>query len=58
LRDSKGRFVKGHRFLPSRDSRTGKFVKKNPMDLESRYSMVSKEVDVFLKQLKEADIKI
>jgi hypothetical protein len=53
LRDSKGRFIKGHAAIPDRDSKTGKFIKKNSMDSEDKYSMVSQEVDKILKEHKE-----
>jgi hypothetical protein len=54
LRDSKGRFVKGHAALPGRDSVTGRFiVKKDSMGFEDKYSMVSEEVDKILKEHKE-----
>ena len=43
-RDSKGRFVKNHKAIVSRDKETGKFIS----DGESRYRRSVSEIDYFL----------
>ncbi|UCB59219.1 MAG: hypothetical protein JSV67_02700 [Thermoplasmatales archaeon] len=57
MRDPKGRFVKGHAALPGRDPVTGRFIVKDSMDSDDKYSMVSKEVDMFLKNIRSIDEK-
>jgi len=46
MRDSKGRFIRGHPCLNDRDTATGRFIAK-PKD---RYSQVRSEVDEFLSK--------
>ena len=55
MRDSKGRFIRGHKPLNPQDKTTGRFIKK-PMDQLS----VEEQVDIFLKELENvygADFK-
>jgi len=46
MRDDKGRFIKGHKPLGTRDSTTGRFI-KTPM--KSKYDKTRYEVDELLR---------
>ena len=51
MRDSKGRFIRGHKPSNPRDKTTGKFIKKSMVKLEDEYEKKSRELNEFLKSL-------
>ena len=49
LRDTRGRFLPGHKILSPRDTITGRFVSVESMEKQDdKYSMVRREVDRLL----------
>lgn len=55
MRDSKGKFIHGHKVLSVRDPVTGQFTVKDNMSSAGRYAVVRSEVDIFLKSRECSD---
>jgi len=48
LRDKQGRFLHGHKPLPKRNAKTGRFVSNNSMENKTEYTMVEQKIDRLL----------